>query len=52
MNSNSVEDRQTIEQDVNRPADHDGATREARYSSDKKLPTNLSITAAHHTLIA
>ena len=52
MNSNSVEDRRTIELDVKWATDHDRATREARYSSDKKLRTNLSITASHHALIS
>ena len=42
MKGSSVEDRRTIELDVKCYADHDDAIAKARYSSDKKLPTNLS----------
>ncbi|EJK63473.1 hypothetical protein THAOC_15865 [Thalassiosira oceanica] len=44
----SVEDRRTIEVDVNRPADHDGATPEARNPTAKKLWTILSTSAMMH----
>ncbi|EJK66579.1 hypothetical protein THAOC_12494, partial [Thalassiosira oceanica] len=39
MMGSSVEDRRTIEVDVNRPADHDGETLEARNPTAKKLWT-------------
>ena len=42
MKGSSVEDHRTIDLDVKCYADYDKATPEGRYSSDKKLRTNLS----------
>ena len=42
MKGSSVEDYRTIGLDVKCHADHDKATPEAGYSTDKKLRTNLS----------
>ena len=39
MMGSSVEDRRTVDVDVNRPADHDGATPDARNRTGKKLST-------------
>ncbi|EJK53809.1 hypothetical protein THAOC_26674, partial [Thalassiosira oceanica] len=44
MMGGGVEDHRTIELDVKQPADHDGATREARNPSATKLWTISSST--------
>ena len=44
MMGGGVEDHRTIELDVNRPADHDGATPEARNRTATKLWTISSST--------